>query len=176
MEGSARPQAVPDAPSEKPGPLQQALALIEGEAVAAMGLGHGVRGYARTEKLVAIARALRTEIGTRVDDFVGTPEPDATYTGNVRGNALMVDGDTMNISMPARGASADMRREQEMAQIEATEARRRRDDAAARVSMLEEFEKLQKIDVADLGDGVREGIAARMEEITVSLSKERPST
>lgn len=168
-------QAVPDPPEpekqEEPGRLQRALVLIEEEAVAAMQAGEGPRSYTRAEKLLAIARAVRKEMGTSVEDFAddsgGTVRHGNAFTITGTGGAVYT-GDTAGGLQSGR---ADMRREHDLAQIEALEARRRRDDAAARASTLEEFERLQNLDTEGLSDEVREGIEDRLTEITTQLSR-----
>ena len=176
------PPETPEAPPENR--LARALDLVCEEATETMRRGRDSRAFHRANTLLTIAKALRKEMGSRVADFDdgSSSQKDITYTtGNniVLGEELTVDGvDTLEWDQRRgackrpRGARQDLEREKELAQLESLEARRRRDEAATRTSMLEEFRQLQEIHESGLSDELREGIEERLAEISEQLKTE----
>lgn len=173
-EPAPTPTAVPDAPK---GRLEQALELVTEEAIRVLDEGRDPRAFQRTEKLLAIARAIRLECGTRVEDVMTTGQKRG---GAIQGNVLWNAEPAYNIvggpDMPEihiggqQNATGDFRREEKLAQIEAVAARKRKDDAQARLSMVQELDQLTKLDTSKLSEDVKAGLDARMLEITKALT------
>lgn len=161
----ATPTPVPDPPK---GRLQQALELIVDEAAEVLAQGRDPRAFTRTEKLLAIARALRLECGNRVEDVV---QPKRQGGINLQGGAVFNVGNAiLGDEAPYGGnATQDFRREEKLVQIEALAARKRKDDAQGRLALIQEFKELNDLDTSKLPNEIREGIEARLAQITDEL-------
>lgn len=169
-EPSLKPAEAPE-PAPK-GRLEQALDLITDEAVETLEKGRNPRAYQRTEKLLAIARAIRAECATRVEDFLEDGLGDGTSQVAYRGGGAIVTGNNLTIGGPR--ANADMDREEKLSQLEAVAARRRRDEAETRLTLVREFKELSELDLDGQPDEIKAGIEARLAEITDKLRTKDP--
>ena len=175
-EAALKPAETPETPPK--GRLEQALDLINDEAVETLQKGRNPRAYQRTEKLLAIARALGIECATTVEDFLENGCGDGAvkqtrghYIGGAQdttitlgANMLMDEG-----GYAQKSARGDMQREEKLAQLEALAARRRRDEADTRLTLVREFKELSELNVEGQPNEIREGIEARLAEITGKL-------
>jgi len=174
-ERALKPTEAPESPQKNR--LQQALDLITDEAVETLKKGRNARAYQRTEKLLAIARALRIESAQSVEDFLvegcgGDPQQTRNLAWGGNGivmNPIQYQGEVVG---PYTGgtASGDMQREEKLAQLEALTSRSRRDEAEARLALIREFKELSDLDLSKQPNEIREGINLRLTEITERLS------
>lgn len=156
--------------------LRAAVELVEAEIVETMREG-GPRAYTRAEKLIAVARALRREMVTGVEDVEAGHA--ATAAGGLTwpsdGVIYVNDGedaDNYYTSKKRPSPAGDLRREQDLSQLEATEARRRRDEAETRVALAREFDTLQDLVVGEVSDEVRRGVEGRIRDIVGEMFNE----
>lgn len=153
--------------------LQTVLDLLGEEIQETVGAGNA-RAYSRAERLLAIAQAVRRELITGPEDLLeGAPSGKIVHGGQIllRGEMTPEEEDAWGVVPRTRSATSDMRREQELAQIEAAEARRRRDDGATRVSQLEEIGRIQKLlEDWSLPKALQDALRSRQDEITRSIA------
>lgn len=176
------------APELSKGRLEQAFELITEEAIQVLTVGRDPRAFQKTEKLLAIARAVRLECGTRVADVEEGQKRRRPEGIVLDAPGFLIGEEEGDINMDqlyapppmqmAYGngretAAGDFRREHQVAQLEGLAARRRRDDADARLTMIREFKELQEIDLGALPDENREGIKIRLTEIANQLCPPR---
>lgn len=161
------------------GRLARAVELVTDEAVEALQKGRDPRAYARVEALLKIARALRKQIGTRADDFeVGQSQSSPLEYVGPEDDDMRINVGTTGIVMgqgQGRGAQGDLEREKDLSLIEMREATRRRDEAATRVSMLEELDVLRRM-IGEVPGLARAPVERRMAEIlaTIAPPQEQP--
>jgi hypothetical protein len=170
-EPSLKPAEAPE-PAPK-GRLEQALDLINDEAVETLQKGRNARGYQRTEKLLAIARALKLECATSVEDFLEQGVGDGEQkmrAPNYQGGVVLGNNDfVFNGGAVPMNAGGDMQREEKLAQLEAVAARRRRDEAEARLTMVREFKELSDLDLGKLPQGTADGLRTRLAELSEAI-------
>jgi hypothetical protein len=154
--------------------------LINDEAVETLQKGRNPRAYQRTEKLIAIARAIKMECATSVEDFleegVGDGEQKVRGVNFTNDPGIIMGGHDLVFQHTAkpRNAAGDMQREEKLAGLEAVAARRRRDEAEARLTQVREFKELSELDLTNQPNGVKKGIEARLAEITDALRAVAP--
>ena len=172
------PPGLSEAPPE--GHLARAVELVTDEAVEALQKGRDPRAYARVEALLKIVRALRKQIGTRAGDFeVGQSRSSSLeYVGPEDDDTRINVGTTgivMGQGQGRGGAQGDLEREKDLSLIEMREAARRRDEAATRVSMLEELDVLRRM-IGEIPGLARAPVERRMAEIlaTIAPPQEQP--
>jgi len=175
------PHGVSEAPSE--GRLARALELVTDEAVESLHRGRDPRAYARVETLLKIARALRKEMRARVEDFDAGPSRSGNAFEHVHygddQSAIRITEDVQGVlvghGQGSRGGQSDLEREKDLSLIEMREATRRRDEAATRVSMLEELESLGRL-IGEIPGLAHGPVERRMAEIlaTIAPPQERP--
>lgn len=163
--------------------LLRALDLVIDEAVEILSAGRNPRAFQQTEKLIAIARALRQEAAVSVEDLL---EEDECIKGDLQmqqagqfhyrgavGQNIVVGG--ADQAWGPRDAQADMQREEKLAGLEGLAARRRRDEAETRLALIREFKELNELDLESQPEEIKEGVAERLTEITEALrSKNEP--
>jgi hypothetical protein len=167
-EAAPKPTLAPEPPK---GRLEQALDLITEEAVQVLAAGRDPRAFQKTEKLLAIARAVRLECGTRVEDVeANKPRRQGGANFVINQDPVIMGGNVDLMAAPLGGnATKDMRREEKVAQLEALAARKRRDNAEARLNLVREFKEIQELDLTEVPNEIREGIEARLAQITDDL-------
>jgi len=169
-------EEAPLTPTALSGRLEQALDLVSDEAIEILRKGRDPRAFQKVEKLLAIARALRLEMGERVEHV----DKDVQNRGpNIDPGTFVINGDQGALQYggnPAhRPAHRDFQREEKLAQIEAVTARRRRDEAETRFFMVQELERLSKLDTVNMCEEIGEGIQMRIGEIVGDLATLEPN-
>jgi len=169
-DAAPKPTLAPESPK---GRLEQALDLITEEAVQVLAAGRDPRAFQKTEKLLAIARALRLECFSRVADVeANQPRRQGGNNFVINHEPGIVIGGNDYMPQPnlyGGNATKDMQREEKVASLEAMAARKRRDNAEARLNLVREFKEIQDLDLTSLPNEIREGIEARLAQITDEL-------
>lgn len=155
-------------PSER---LQQVLSLIKEEICDL--LGSDAQSLARADRLMGLAQSVQMELVCTVDDVIdgcaGGGRMRVRAFGQGHGpNPQFRGGEMFPYAGDEDKAGADMRREWELSHIAAQEARRRRDDAEARLAMTREISEL--IGCASISAEMHEALQPRLNHLIAEMT------
>lgn len=171
-----------DSETPQPNRIQVAFDLVMAEAVETL-QRRGPRAFLRAQTLLKIAEQLQRESGDRIVHLEYHTDPNiealrqrqADLTWRATDFSEVEAEDNISLTgtcVALKGPRADLQREEGLAKIELLEATRRREEAQARASLVEELDRLQTLVEKDENSVLQKRIDEILRTFDPTIEKE----